>query len=121
MAQDWGSGESILQRSECSGFHLAEIPRGSLLTQVCQWQGQLGVVCNEVAVKVCESKEQLYIMHIPWFWPALDCGYFLQVHMEPGRGQYETQVFQCICVEFAFLGISVGPSLLDRPAYCPAW
>src|SRR5260370_19469653 len=96
MAQDWGSGESILQQSECGGFCLTEIPRGSLLTQVCQWQGQLGVVCNEAAVKVFESKEQLYITHIPWFWPALDCGYFHQGHMEPCKGQDETQIFHCI-------------------------
>src|SRR5258708_2892693 len=119
MAQDWGSGESILQRLERGGFCLAEIPRGSLLTQVCQWQGQLGVVRNEVVVKVCESREQLYIMHIPWFQPALDCGYFRQVHMEPCRGQDETQVFHCIHVELAILGISVESGFLELPEYFP--
>ncbi len=96
-----------------------EIPRGSLLTQVCQWQGQLGVVCNEAAVKVCESKEQLYITHILWFWPALDCGYFHWVHMEPCRGQDETQVFHCIHVELAFLGISIESGFLESPEYFP--
>src|SRR6266436_4808296 len=119
MAQDWGSGESILQQLECGGFHLTKIPRGSLLTQVCQWQGQLGVVHNEAAVKVCKSKEQLYIMHIPWFQPVLDCGYFCQVHMEPCRGQDETQVFHCIHVELAFLGISIESGFLESPEYFP--
>src|SRR5258708_19797342 len=107
MAQAWGSGESILQRSEFGSICLAKIPRGSLLTQVCQWQGQLGVVCNEAVVKVCESKEQLYIMHILWFQPALDCGYFPWVHIEPCRGQDETQVFHYIFGELPFLSITI--------------
>src|SRR5258708_10613822 len=115
MAQDWGSGESILQRSECGSFRLTEIPRGSLLTQVCQWQGQLGVVRNEAAVKVCKSKERLYVTHIPWFRPALYCGYFRRGPMEPCRGQDETQLFHCICFGLAFLWICIKCRFFESP------
>src|SRR5258708_7673339 len=117
MAQDWGSGESILQRSEHGSFCLAEIPRGSLLTQVCQWQGQLGVVRNEAAGKSFESKERLYIMHISWVQPAPYCSYFYRGHIGPCRGKDETQVFHCIRVELAFLGISVESGFLELPEY----
>ena len=56
-------------------------------------------------------------MHVSWFWPALDCGYLCWVHVETCGDQDEAQVFHCIWMELAFLGISIEASLLKLPKY----
>ena len=55
MSEDRSGGKCFLERVESILTEGVELPRNVLLGKVCQWNDNVQVVEDELAVKVCET------------------------------------------------------------------
>ena len=55
MSKDWSGGECFLERVENILTRGVKLPRNVLLGEACQWNDNVQVVEDELAVKVCKT------------------------------------------------------------------
>ena len=107
MAEYRGSGKCCLELLKGCCFGLAKAPWCHFSAKVSEWVCDFQVPIDELSVKVGEAQERLYITHIAGLRPCLDGGDFSLVHFQAFRGQYEAQIFHCVHVEGALLGVCI--------------
>ena len=64
-----------------TGILFPKVPWDHLAAEIGEGVCDLGVSIYEVAVKVAETQERLYISDIAGFWPQGYCCYFGGVHV----------------------------------------
>jgi len=60
-----------------------------------------------MSVKVGKSEEGLHVFNFSRFWPILYDVDFLGIHCKSGWRQNVSEVFDCLFVEGAFIGVCV--------------
>src|SRR5882724_6056562 len=82
---------------------ISEVPRGTLVGEMCEWNCDFRVSKNEMAIEVGESRERLDIFDFPGFRPILDDLDLVRGHGEAFGGQHVSEVFAGSDMELAFV------------------
>ena len=117
MQQDRSGGERFLECFEGESALIRETPDSAFPGKACKQKDSLRVVADESAIEVCEAQEQLNVSDFPRFRPILYTGDFGWVHGEAIGGQYETKVFNQICIELTFVSVSIKSMLSELSEY----
>ena len=67
MSEDRSRGKSLLQEVESRVTIVGEFPRSVFVGKPHEGNDNVGVVMDESMVEVCESEEQLDVLHFPQF------------------------------------------------------
>ena len=59
-----------------------EVPRGAFLGESCEGNCDIRIAVDEPTIEIGETKEGLYIAHLPRFRPVLDRLDLLSAHLE---------------------------------------
>ena len=103
MSEDRSRGKSLLQEVESGATIVSEFPRSVFAGKPCERNDNVGVVVDELTVKVHESEEGLNVLNFLWFWPIRDGLNFLCGHGESIGRETETEVLGGGGIELTFL------------------
>ena len=113
MSKDRSRGEGLLQEVKGRATILTKIPRNVLAGKLCERYNNVGVVENEVMVKIRKTEEGLDVLHLAGFWPVGDGFDFVGRHGKAIGGEAEAQVFSRGGMEFTFFWLSKEIMLLE--------
>ena len=72
MVKDGSRSERVLEEPESGVAGGRPIPRGVLVREMGEWDGEIGVSSNEPTVEISETEEGLHILDLPGRGPVLD-------------------------------------------------
>jgi hypothetical protein len=78
------------------------IPPFASTSEAGEWNGNAGIAVNEAPIKVTKTKEGLYVLHFPRYWPIRNSGNFVRRHAETVRRQNVAEVLASGDAELAF-------------------
>jgi len=106
VGKDRSRGEGLLQEVKGGATILTKIPRNVFVGKLCERYNNVGVVENEMTVKICKTKEGLDVLHLAGFWTVGDGFDFVGGHGKAIGGEAEAQVFSRGGMEFTFFRLS---------------
>ncbi|KIO07656.1 hypothetical protein M404DRAFT_135815, partial [Pisolithus tinctorius Marx 270] len=109
--------EGILQAEESGVTLLRRVPRSTLLCEASEWNDNVRVVIHESSVEVCNAKEGLDVLHLPWLRPVADCLNLLSIHGETGGRENVAEVLDGDRVELTLLWLGIKTMLLKVAEY----
>jgi len=106
VGKDRSGGEGLLQEVKGRATILTKIPRNVLAGKPHERYDDVGVVENEVMVKIRKTEEGLDVLHLAGFWPVGDGFDFVGRHGKAIGGEAEAQVFSRGGMKLAFFQLS---------------
>jgi len=113
VGKDRSGGEGLLQEVKGRATILTKIPRNVFAGKPRERYDNVGVVEDEVMVKICKTKEGLDVLYLVGFWPVGDGFDFVGRHGKAIGGEAEAQVFSGGGMEFTLLRFSKEIMLLE--------
>ncbi|KAG6876792.1 hypothetical protein C0993_000407 [Termitomyces sp. T159_Od127] len=107
VAEDAGRGEGFFEEGEYALALAVPVPWGVLSRPPVEGFSDPGVIINEPAVEVGETKEGLHLFHTPGRRPVEDGLHLSGIHANTVQGDYDTKVLNFGGVEQALLQFGV--------------
>ncbi|KIO07419.1 hypothetical protein M404DRAFT_136422, partial [Pisolithus tinctorius Marx 270] len=94
---------------------LREVPRSPLAGKPSQWYDDVRIIKDKPAIEVGKAKERLNVLDLARLRPVANGLDLFLRHREAGRGEVESEVFDQVRVELAFLQLRIKAMKL-KPA-----
>ncbi len=105
------SGKCFLKCSKSHMCLVGKLECDSFAGELGEWYNNVGIVENEVMVKISEAEEGLHILHFLRLGPILNYLNFRLVHGESLGRQNVPKVLYLLRVKLTFVGVSKEPML----------
>ncbi|KIO04362.1 hypothetical protein M404DRAFT_143203 [Pisolithus tinctorius Marx 270] len=113
MSKDWSGGEGSLKVEESRVALFREAPRSALLSEVGEWNNNVGVVTNEPMIEVHEPKKGLDVFNLAWFRPIMNGLDLISRHGQTRWGEDIAEVLDRVLVELALFQLSKEAMLVE--------
>ena len=117
MSKNRSGDKCLLERVESIMTGGVELPRNVLLDEVCQWNNNIWVVKDELAIEVSKTWEELNILDFLGFWLVLNNLDFVVRHGKTRREKNVFQILYWLEVEFTFFYFGIKTNLIEILKY----